>query len=313
MSKNNDKAMNDERLIELPDDIEVIGPGQMLAEGRKKLGLSVEDVAEKLNFRTCLVKNIESECFDNSIPATFNRGYLSNYAKLVNVSIEDVLTSYDMLGVAAKQGAEMQSFSKITEKQAESNRIMWISYAIVALLVGSTVMWWLQDIREENSPATLEEVAPQQVANDEDEVTSQQGTSTANVDSSASPAATSDESVSPSVGDIALAETTAPQVVNASESEMSPAEENKALEPAIINVIFTFAGDCWVNIYDGNGERIAWGIKKAGYVMELNGLPPFKVTVGKPELVEIRFNGQSIDMSQYSAGNIAKFTLPLAS
>ncbi len=44
--------------------------------------------------------------------------------------------------------------------------------------------------------------------------------------------------------------------------------------------------------------------------MELNATPPFTVTVGKPELVSITFNGSTVDMSKYNSGNIAKFTLP---
>ena len=117
--------MNKESNIQaLSDDIEVVGPGQMLAQARNKMGLSQQDVADRLNFRNTLVKGIEEEVFDQSIPATFNRGYLRNYAKLVKISAEDVLSAYEMLNVAQQQCAELQSFSKGTEKQAESNLIM---------------------------------------------------------------------------------------------------------------------------------------------------------------------------------------------
>ena len=90
---------------------------------------------------------------------------------------------------------------------------------------------------------------------------------------------------------------------NAAESELSA---------PIANVVFTFSGDCWVNIYDATGERIAWGVKKSGYVMRISGQGPFSVTLGKPELVQIDYNDVSVDMSTFNAGNIAKFSLPLA-
>ena len=60
--------------------------------------------------------------------------------------------------------------------------------------------------------------------------------------------------------------------------------------------MFTFNGDCWVNIYDATGERIAWGVKKLGYVMTITGKAPLKVTLGKPELAAIAFNGKKVDM-----------------
>ena len=130
---------------ELSEDIEVIGPGQMLKEGRKAMSMSQEDVAKSLNFRLTLVRDLEEEKFDKSLPTTFNRGYLRNFAKLVNISVDDVLAAYEMLDVAEKQGAEMQSFSKITKRQAENSRLKWLTYLIVAIIFGSTLFWFFQD------------------------------------------------------------------------------------------------------------------------------------------------------------------------
>ena len=95
--------------------------------------------------------------------------------------------------------------------------------------------------------------------------------------------------------------------------ENAKAETESELAADISTVVFTFSGDCWVNIYDATGERIAWGVKKQGYVMTVTGTAPLKVTLGKPELATIAFNGKQVDMSSFNAGNIAKFTLPLVS
>ena len=38
----------------------------------------------------------------------------------------------------------------------------------------------------------------------------------------------------------------------------------------------------------------------------------FRVTLGKPELVQIDYNDVSVDMTAFNVGNIAKFSLPLA-
>jgi len=45
--------------------------------------------------------------------------------------------------------------------------------------------------------------------------------------------------------------------------------------------------------------------------MTINVKAPLKITIGKPELVEIDFGGESVDMSTFPKGHIAKFTLPL--
>ena len=45
--------------------------------------------------------------------------------------------------------------------------------------------------------------------------------------------------------------------------------------------------------------------------MTIQGKAPLSITVGKPELTSIVFNGKPIDMSAFDDGNIAKFKLPI--
>ena len=345
---------------ELTEDMEVIGPGKMLAEARKKKSLSQQDVANRLNFRVSLVSDIESEQFDKSLPETYNRGYLKNYAKLVNISANDVLTSYEKLNIAETQGTEMLSFSKGTEKAAENNLLMWISYLILAVLVGLTIMWWLQD---ENRNVTL--TTPQNqptvvaVTTEQNPITNKPEQSSAGqsnaitaanvkeiegVDESSGSATgeplselVADSGIEDSDNDANIVETGNSQV-NENASPITNNNENNSVTDATttaepipagsvldeltgeavvdtppVAVSFTFSGDCWVNIYDATGERIAWGIKRLGYVMNITGQAPFNITLGKPELVAIDFDGQVIDMSQFRVGQIAKFTLPITS
>ena len=348
MTKELSAVKDSEQIDELDEDIIVVGPGQILSEARKSLSLSQQQVADRLNFRINLVVDIENDSFDHSLPATFNRGYLRNYAKLVAVDIEEVLAAYDLLDIAEAQRSEMQSFSNLTEKQAEHSRLMWLSYLIAAILFGLMVLWWFQkpagtalfNLTDDNVEATT--------------TTDSVGTNTANtstdeVGKDKLIADKNSDSLLPEIKpelkpELQKAElnsgqkiTAATQVVNDTASavsekltsENSLVEVNEQLnsqqnsqqlnsqqaqseEIASSTAVFTFSGDCWVNIYDASGERIAWGVKKSGYVMTVSGKAPLKVTLGKPELAEIVFNGQSIDMSPFNVGNIAKFTLPLS-
>jgi cytoskeleton protein RodZ len=330
----------EEQLSGISDDIEVVGPGRMLKEARQDKGLSQQQVADKLNFRLSLVQNIEVEQFDLSLPSAFNRGYLKSYAKLVNISQEDILNSYDQLGVAQRQCAEMQSFSKGTEKQAEHNMLMWISYLILAILVTATVVWWLQSPSEQPEPVVAEpaeltapvNVSPantsQSASELNDELSTEPQEALANtlsntIDTLAAPASTQPTTADESrlTSEIKPNELTSLNVENTSNndeattpSELAPDNEmtvDDELTVPLANVVFTFSGDCWVNIYDATGERIAWGVKKSGYVMRISGQAPFSVTLGKPELVQIDYNDISVDMTTFNAGNIAKFSLPL--
>jgi cytoskeleton protein RodZ len=292
------------QMDELCEDMEVVGPGLMLSEARKKLLLSAEDVSKRLNFRTHLVDEIEKDIFDPLLPATFNRGYLRNYAKLVGVDIDEVLSAYDMLGVAEVQRSEMQSFSNLVEKKVEHSRLMWISYLIVALLVGLMVLWWFQEPKL--SVNLFEQLnQEQQTSNNVSNLVNDK------VDEKIDQKSI-EESTLPKTDAIETDSQKNVEVVAESQIESKVSVETE-LVADISTVVFTFSGDCWVNIYDATGERIAWGVKKLGYVMTITGKAPLKVTLGKPELAAIAFNGKQVDMSSFNVGNIAKFTLPLSS
>lgn len=324
-----------EKPTELSEDIEVVGPGRMLRDARIALKLTEIEVAEKLNFRKTLVVDIEAEKFDIKLPATFHRGYLRNYAKLVNVSQEDILASYELLDDAKRQCAELQSFSKGTEKQAEHNLLMWITYLIIAGLIVATIMWWYQKapVQSEVTSNTVELVTSVENSEPSTKINSDDLLLAASTEQALSEQIAQIEPIVKSE-DISTAqqniveqvtqrtELTAPSTVN----EQTILEHNNGVEAvennllaetqvdeSVADVVFTFAGDCWVNIYDATGERVAWGVKKAGYVMRISGQAPFKVTLGKPELVEIEYNNNAIDMSEFAVGNIAKFSLPLKS
>tara|TARA_R110000737_G_scaffold4096_6_gene13646 strand:+ start:3023 stop:3970 length:948 start_codon:yes stop_codon:yes gene_type:complete len=312
--KQEHKTLKDEsdQLADISADIEVLGPGRMLKEAREMRGLSQQQVADKLNFRTSLVQDIEVDKLDLSLPEAFNRGYLKNYAKLVNISQADVLNSYDQLGVAQRQCADMQSFSKGTEKQAEHNMLMWITYLILGVLITATVVWWLQTPSAQPESIITETVeilgenskGPAQHDNNtlaESLVTVVNKTLNDNknlLNHSQQPNA---EQVS-TKADLANARIASINEISAKESELTT---------PVANVAFTFSGDCWVNIYDATGERIAWGVKESGYIMRISGQAPFSITLGKPELVQIVYNDVSVDMTAFNAGNIAKFSLPL--
>lgn len=323
------KNENDD-LAGVADDIGIVSPGGMLKAARELRGLSQQQVAEKLNFRTHLVQNIEVDIFDRNLPEAFNRGYLKNYAKLVNLSEAVVLNSYDQLAEAQGQCAGMQSFSKGTKKQAEHNMLMWITYLILAILFTATVVWWFQTPSEQPTPiapdplalsATKNKVTEQTRLTNENEATDFNRAQTADtVDklvNALNDKATELEENTENIDAIArLAESnlSAKNGLNTAEINLTNDDsvDEGDLSASIANVVFTFSGDCWVNIYDATGERIAWGVKKSGYIMRISGQAPFSITLGKPELVQIDYNDVSVDMTAFNAGNIAKFSLPIA-
>ena len=344
---NNTNPVNDNKdHVELSENMEVIGPGQLLKEARQKLSLTVGDISNVLKFKLNLVENIERDLFDHTLPPTYNRGYLRSYAKLVKIDVEEVLSAYELLGIAQEQRNDMQSFSNLAEKQVEHSRIMWISYLVGAILFALMILWWLQEPNQSADESALnvnteltrtdikssEESKTQAIASHNQlDKTSISSNQTEETSESASDIKQNSENLTTEKvaqsqnnepqNDIEDEDLTTNQSILPAEtlesirvavtSQINEEESDTGSSTTISAAVFTFSGDCWVNIFDATGERLAWGVKKSGYVMTLTGQPPFKVTLGRPELASIEFNGQKVDMSGFSAGNIAKFTLPM--
>lgn len=303
----------------ISDDIEVVGPGQMLKEARIELGLSQQDVAKQLNLRETAINDIEHDIFDEKIPVTFIRGYLKNYARFVGVSYNDVKIAYETIDVAKLNSGEMKSFSQNTRKKAENNRLMFVIYFMIFVLIGLTVVWWIQESSKsdlDNQESSIATTSTQNTVESEQQTHSVKSTTeireTNTVEASADV-----KDVVANVGndldDLVTDVNDVTKTVSANTNIAKDKVTKKLSEQSPLtldSLTFSFSGDCWVNIFDATGERLAWGIKKADYVMSLQGKAPFTITLGKPELVNIDFNQETVDMTQFQKGQIAKFTWP---
>ncbi|TRX53975.1 RodZ domain-containing protein [Thalassomonas sp. M1454] len=326
---------NTQQPIDIENDEVLIGPGQILRDARNQQGLTEQQVAEHLNLRPMLVAQIEKNEFDSTTPEIFVRGYLKNFARFVGANESEVLASYASLTIARHKGTQMQSFSRVTRQKAENNRLMMIIYFIIFVLVALTVMWWMQDA---NNKTSEQGVAEQSVVDD----VNQTNTAVTSDDSESAVDSAADSTVDTTIetNETIEAETVSEEkatndtanaitqtVISSNAPALIPQEQSLAeITTLPTNIdgtehenitpletfVFNFVGDCWVNIFDANGDRLAWGIKRADYKMTLTGKAPFTITLGKPELVSIEYNKETVDLSQYLPGQIAKFVWPKA-
>ena len=306
------------------------GPGQILKQARELANFSTQDIADKIKLKKALIEDIEQDNYDINISLTFVRGYLKLYAKHVNVGEADILKAFESLSTQKKEPAKLQSFSRKVANQANDDKLMLVTYLIVAVVIALVVIWWFQQSSNDTVTASNVSNYPRAVEPDvinEDELPLEE---TLTPDTEALISATLDENM-PLDGSI----------VTTSGGRLVPIIEEQAIERqsigaeivddtsnlniladviestftetvAPVELIFEFSGDCWMNLADATGEKIAYGVKVKGYIMPVKGIPPFVVTLGAPEVVKISYAGQPIDMSFLTPGRIAKFDLPLS-
>ena len=119
-------------------------PGQQLRKGREAIGLTQQQVADRLHLRLGDIQDIETDTHKPSVSMTFTKGYVRIYAKLLGMPSEPLLESFDVLHQDEKQTAKLQSFSQRVAKQANDDRWMMVTYLIVFLVIASLVIWWYQ-------------------------------------------------------------------------------------------------------------------------------------------------------------------------
>lgn len=66
-------------------------PGLFLLQSRKALGLSLQDVATRTKVRASILQDIEEQRFDSLPAPVYLRGFLREFARMVNVPDADAL------------------------------------------------------------------------------------------------------------------------------------------------------------------------------------------------------------------------------
>ncbi|MGF1699226.1 cytoskeleton protein RodZ [Photobacterium makurazakiensis] len=326
---------NEERSTE-----DVILPGDMLRQAREQLGYTQADVASRLRLRLSVVNDIELNNFEKAQLATFTRGYVRSYAKFVGLDEADVLAKLDHFGHAQPQEQEMQSFSRRTKREAHDNRIMRLTWALAVLFIGLTGVWWWQSLQM-SSEADLSASNSQQTQPLDESLAT--GNGEADVDTvtvlNANPSDEASVVSSPSVEDMTpmVAEQIEEPQASFEDSFTETASNDDMLQnddvdsadslaaeqltgivsenedSAVVvesTLELSFSGDCWIDIRDVNGKRLDTGIKKAGDVLKLEGDEPFRVVLGAPGVVTMSYKGESVDLSGYPAGKVARLKLP---
>jgi len=116
---------------------------ETLYESRNEAGLSLDAVAEKLNLSVEQLSKFESSTLKLSDLSTFERGYLRNYANLLNVEIDEYQTEFPD---GASVVTNLQPIHRYSEKGGKplmsSGSIKW--FFIVSLI--ALIIWVLYSL-----------------------------------------------------------------------------------------------------------------------------------------------------------------------
>jgi len=262
--------------------------GPMLRAARKDKSMSIEDVSEQLNLSHNVVDAIENDSWEHLPEATYVRGYIRSYARLLGLDPADVLMSFRYNN--SEQNISLDSMPRRIEDRKISVSVpRKIKVLLFLAAVTGVAVYLYNDQAMSLLESKIDQVAEQNTSNDNQTETN---------DSAGSNTVTTTEATNSS--------TTVPPVsgqVVTTDSDVVVSEESKEL------LELEFNSTSWVDIRDKEGKKIVYKSFPPGDKTSVNAVLPIYVFIGNADAVAMRYQGQEIDLQQYKEEVYAKFTL----
>ncbi|MDP2792827.1 MAG: DUF4115 domain-containing protein [Sulfurisoma sp.] len=256
-------------------------PGRRLREAREARGLSLADAANVLKFSPRQIEALEADDYQGLQGATFVRGFIRGYARLLKLAPEPLLAMLNAGSPLATAEVRPPDDTGAAMPQPGERRLSaWVAGAIVlVVLAASLIAWHL--ISPESVPSFPRDSAVAKVETPSAQPVVQPPL--ARVESPAAPAATGDVPVAPPVATV--------------------------LPPDGRQLVLTFTGKSWVEIKDANQRVILSGEFPGGDRQVANGKAPFQLWVGRASVVRILDGDREIDLKPHARDEVARLTI----
>jgi cytoskeleton protein RodZ len=302
-------------------------PGQLLRAARLERGLSIEDVARQMRLSVRQVTALEEDDYTKLASGTFLRGFVRNYAKLLQMDAAPLLQRLEQ---SVPPPPPTQTISYPSEgipfpshrDHGKRNLIIGAGVVLALLLLvyeiyrgseanvekapGGNVESRAAAEQSSNTPSPSFE-PPDELMADNAEVRA-----TADRPGGAEPKHDVQASGAPSPSSPVLpASQEAPQHSTASKPADAPMREapgpklgNTAAAPeagdegpGVVRLIFE--GESWVEAKDGRGRLLLSRVNPRGSEQVLRGTPPFSLKIGNAAEVKLVYNSKPVDLTPH--------------
>jgi cytoskeleton protein RodZ len=261
----------------------VPGPG---GPGRQARGTSIAEVAAALKMSPRQIEAIENEDFSRLSGATFVRGFIRNYARLLKIDVAPVLA-------ALAERTELQQ-AELSAPADEGVKMPIAGHRQGKGLAGAII---LASVVLGAAFALYFDVV------DFDDILSRKsGTPASQPESRA-------QIVQPQPQPVAAVQPAVVNDVPAPAATAAGADEQPAAKAGMLQLIFSFDGSSWVEVKDGAGRTIFSQMNAKGTTQTVEGRPPFHLVVGNASQVRLQYRDQPVDLRPHTRVEVARLTL----
>lgn len=281
--------------------------GVRLRQAREAQELSVDAVAAELRISAKALTALEECRFESLGPAVFAKGYLKQYGARLGLEVADLVADYER---AAGDPAIVIAPSKSIKLRDERQILIWIAACVALLLIaGGLAAWWWRGHDEaaaasaatsaSGSAVSTEAASTQREPAAERVVAPPPAALPEPVTAPARAAAGSDEAVAEPI------ETTEPPAASV------PTAASETAAPTGPTLEITFVEDSWADITDEAGERLYYGLGRAGTVATIPADRKLNLFFGYANGVSLRIDGEPVPIpaSARRRGDLAQFNL----
>ncbi|CAJ0992228.1 cytoskeleton protein RodZ [Pantoea sp. Nvir] len=309
--------------IEITQDNSVVNsPGERLRLAREKMGLTQQNVAERLCLKISTIRDIEENKSPADLAATFLRGYIRSYARLVHISEEELLPMMAKQPARTVKIEPMQnlSFGKCNKKR--EGWLMIFTWLLLLMVVSLTCVWWWQNHKA--SQADLVSMVDQSSSsrkNSQSIPLTLDGSGNSTRDNIAKslkqnkikdvvvPTATSATNIiAPSINQ-ALVDNAANTPLTGHQL-LTNAHTIIDTDIDYNHVVMGFKADCWVEVIDATSKKLFSGMQRNGDRLNLSGIAPYRLIIGVPSAVQIQYQKKMVNLSRFvQKKQVARLTL----
>jgi len=290
--------------------------GEILRNKREEIGLSLDEITEKLNLDSNLIELLENNDFEKFKVETYLKGYLRAYSKLLGIDGDRIIKLYKESN-PEKEPEILPDVKPKKQKNSNDRSVKLFSYIIGLSIALSMLIWYQKNIT----------IKPDANNNNIGNIELNKNNKINGVDTSYKIITHSDywqwpidnipdryrdsgeNDNSKSVKNEKIKDNIKENVIQEEvlETEESPIYET---QQSADTVVLNLRGDSWIEIYDREGNRLFLDLARSGKDYIINGNSPFDILLGAANEVSVEFNGSLVNIEPYIRYGIARFTLP---
>lgn len=292
------------------------GPGSRLRTAREARSMGVEQVAAQLRLDGNVIRAMEDDDFDALPSATFVKGYLRSYGRMLALDPEVLVNEYQVASGA--QEVQLRVPAKPARDGSSINKWFWVVLILVSVLL--LAWYWSKPNEQPVSTDSLTSdsslMPTEEAINDEVFLSSDTDAGQADpvieqllqgLQDPVQEVVEAEQEIKPVVAEVAAE---AKKQAKAEEAQVAEVVSEVAAAD-LVTITLIGVSDSWVSIRDARDNRVYRDMLKPGQRREVSGVAPLLVHLGFAPGVKVELDGKNYDHSAWHKSNsTARFVLP---